>query len=94
MAKRVREPIQVYLSPDERAGLDRAAHAMGVSHSEALRRGIQAIAGPEAAGAINDLVNSGYLTPPTIGPAGTPPSAPVTRLDDLLAELDEDRSER
>jgi hypothetical protein len=67
---------------------------MGVSHSEALRRGIQAIAGPEAAGAINDLVNSGYLTPPTIRPAGTPPSAPVTRLDDLLAELDEDRSER
>ena len=43
---------------------------------------------PEAAGAINDLVNSGYLTPPTIGPGGTPPSAPVTRLDDLLAELD------
>lgn len=94
MAKRVREPIQVYLSPEERAGLDRAAHAMGVSHSEALRRGIQAIVGTEAAGSVGDLANSGYLTAPTIGPGGAPTSAPVVRLDDLLTELDGDRSER
>jgi hypothetical protein len=93
MAKRVREPIQVYLSPDERSELDRAAHAMGVSHSEALRRGIQAIAGTQVHGAFRDLAHSGYLTPPTTGPGGVPPSAPVGCLQDLLAELADDRAD-
>lgn len=94
MAKRVREPIQVYLSPDERSELDRAARAMGVSHSEALRRGIQAIAGTQAPGTLRDLAGLGYLTPPTTGPGGVPPSAPVACLSDLLAELAEDRADR
>lgn len=93
MAKQIREPIQVYLSPEERAELDRAAHAMGVSHSEALRRGIQAIAGTQHPGAFRDLADGGYLTPPTTGPGVVPPSAPVACLKDLLAELAEDRAD-
>lgn len=39
MARVIREPIQVYLTPDERAELDRTAKALGVSRSEVLRRG-------------------------------------------------------
>jgi hypothetical protein len=94
MARRVRDPIQVYLSPEERAELDRAAHAMGVSHSEALRRGIRAIAGTQTPGAFRDLADGGYLTPPTTGPGVAPPSAPVACLKDLLVELAEDRTDR
>jgi len=94
MAKRVREPIQVYLTPDERAELDRSAHEMGVSRSEALRRGIQAIRGSGYAGVLRDLAEEGYVTPPASGPGAPPPSAPVARLDELLAELAEDRAER
>lgn len=96
MPRRLREPIQVYLSPEERAELDRAAHALGVSHSEALRRGIQAISGAQPSGAFRDLVDGGYLTSPTTPPgaAATPPSLPVSSLAELLAELDEDRADR
>ncbi len=94
MAKRLREPIQVYLSSEERAKLDRTAQAMGVSHSEALRRGIQAIAGTQASGAFRELADGGYLTPPTTAAGGAPPSLPVACLKDLLAELDQDRANR
>ena len=42
--KSVREPLQVYLSPDERERLDRIADLLGVSRAEVLRRGIEAVA--------------------------------------------------
>ena len=42
MVKHVREPIQVYLSGQERAELDQAAEELGVSRSEVLRRGVEA----------------------------------------------------
>ena len=42
--KRVREPIQVYLTGAERATLDRLAREMGVSRAEVLRRGLLAVA--------------------------------------------------
>ena len=41
--KRVREPIQVYLTEAERAGLDRLARELGVSRAEVLRRGVAAL---------------------------------------------------
>jgi hypothetical protein len=94
MPKTVREPIQVYLTPDERAELDRSAQELGVSRSEALRRGIQAMRGSGYAGVLRDLADDGYVTPPASGPGGPPPSAPVARLDEILAELGEDRAER
>ena len=37
----VREPIQVYLTKVDRALLDRAARASGVSRAEVLRRGLR-----------------------------------------------------
>ena len=94
MPKVVREPIQVYLTPEERAELDRSAQDMGVSRSEALRRGIQAMRGSSYAGVLRDLADEGYVTPPASGPGTPPPSAPVARLDELLAELAGDRAER
>jgi hypothetical protein len=41
---RVREPLQVYLDPDERALLDRLARGAGLSRAEILRRGLQSFA--------------------------------------------------
>jgi hypothetical protein len=44
----VREPLQVYLSPDERGLLDRLAADQGISRAEVLRRGIRAYAHEQA----------------------------------------------
>jgi antitoxin (DNA-binding transcriptional repressor) of toxin-antitoxin stability system len=44
--------------------------------------------------ALAEAVRSGWLRPPVL-PAGTvPPRAPTAPLADLLAELDQDRSDR
>ncbi|MDE3172273.1 MAG: ribbon-helix-helix protein, CopG family [Gemmatimonadota bacterium] len=91
MPKPVREPIQVYLTPAERAELDRAARELGVSRSEALRRGIEAVTGTANGGALRDLAAAGYVTPPAVGPGAPPPSVPVAPLETLLAELADDR---
>lgn len=42
--RRVREPIQVYLTEPERQVLDELAHRQGVSRAEVLRRGLEALA--------------------------------------------------
>jgi hypothetical protein len=91
MVKSVREPIQVYLTPEERADLDRAAEAMGVSRSEALRRAVDAI---RYSGVLRALADDGYVTPPSAGPGSPPPSAPVAPIRELLIELAEDRGGR
>lgn len=93
MARIVREPIQVYLTADERAELDGVARNMGVSRSEVLRRGIELAGGAAYAGPLRDLVEDGYLTPAATGPGAPPPSAPVARLRKILAELEADRGE-
>jgi hypothetical protein len=91
MPRRVREPIQVYLSEDERAQLDRAAQRLGVSRSEALRRGIAALTRPAGAASVSNVA---HLTPPLVD-TGVPPCAPpVASLRDLVAELRKDRDER
>lgn len=42
-----------------------------------------------------EAVRNGWLTPPALSVSGEPPApAPVARLDEILAELDEDRRER
>lgn len=89
---RVREPIQVYLSPEERAELDRVAHEEGVSRSEALRRALLTRSG--AGTAPHDLASVGHLTPASARGKAPPPRKPVARLDELLAELAADRSDR
>ncbi len=93
MAKVVREPIQVYLTPQERRELDRAAEVMGVSRSEALRRGIRAMDALRYSGALRDLADEGYVTPAASSPGAPPPAAPMAALRDLLDELASDRGE-
>ncbi|MCY4456070.1 MAG: prevent-host-death protein [Chloroflexi bacterium] len=42
-----------------------------------------------------DAVRSGVMTPPTLAASGPPPAPPaVARLDEVLADLDESRSDR
>ena len=93
MAGSVREPIQVYLTPEERDVLDRCAAELGVSRSEVLRRGLRAIGDLAAAGPRRA---SGHemLTPATSGPGAAPPSLPVAPLAELLEELQRDRDGR
>jgi hypothetical protein len=92
----VREPIQVYLSTTERERLERLASSLGISRSEVLRRGLEALAQAERPGdaALADLVRRGWLTPPLITGGPVPKGEPVAPLADLLAELDEDRADR
>jgi hypothetical protein len=91
MVKQVREPIQVYLSSEERAELERAARDLGVSRSEALRRGIEALGTRPLPGGLRDVASAGLVTPAAIGPGEPPPSKPVATLTELLCELEEDR---
>jgi len=94
MADRVREPIQVYLTGAERSELDKRAAELGVSRSEALRRGILALGRPGATGPLGALAGEGCFTPP-VSREGIPPrGTPVASLLELLGELDRDRSER
>jgi len=92
MARSVREPIQVYLSSDERDDLDRVARSLGISRSEVLRRGLRAVSGP-AGSSERDPDLPPWITPATAGPGTAPPSLPVAPLRELLAELAEDRED-
>lgn len=46
----VKEPIQVYLDRDDRAILDRASAAAGLSRAEVLRRGLRSFAAQQQRG--------------------------------------------
>ncbi len=97
MAARVREPIQVYLSTAERDRLDRLASRLGVSRSEVLRRGLEAIGEAERPGdaALADLVRRGWLHPPLHPPAPLPNRKPIYKtVEEMLADLDETRADR
>jgi hypothetical protein len=47
----VREPVQVYLDPDDRKLLDSLARTTGLSRAEILRRGIRSFAASARGGA-------------------------------------------
>jgi hypothetical protein len=99
MAARVREPIQVYLSTAERASLDRVAAELGVSRSEVLRRGLEAMSEPQKAGdaALADLVRRGILHPPLRSTKGLLPlrdRKPIMSFEELMADLEEARADR
>ena len=47
---RVREPLQVYMTSDERRLLDRMAKDTGISRAEVLRRGLRSFAREQPAG--------------------------------------------
>jgi hypothetical protein len=94
MPKEVREPIQVYLTSQERTELDRAAQELGVSRSEVLRRGFEAMRSRPLSGLLRDLASEGYVAPARIPPGEPPPRRPVAPLETVLAELESDRAER
>lgn len=94
MSKSVREPIQVYLTAQERDVLDRCAAELGVSRSEVLRRGLRAVGEPSDTGPAERPGQAGVLTPPSSATDQPPPSLPVAPLRKLLEELNEDRRER
>ena len=95
MPNRVREPIQVYLSEEERARLERAAQELGVSRSEVRRRGLEGVgAGPEAVGPLRDLVDQGLASPARVRKAEPPPRVADLPFEGLMRGLDTDRSER
>ncbi len=95
MPKRIREPIQVYLTEEERTELDRLAAAMGISRSAALRRGVAALAPTAlASGPLADLADEGLATPARLEGGEPPACRPVAPLGDLLAELRADRDDR
>lgn len=58
-SRKVREPIQVYLTAPERRRLDLLAGELGVSRAEVLRRGLQQLAvGGGGADPLDDLVGA------------------------------------
>jgi hypothetical protein len=76
---RVREPVQVYLAPDDRDLLDRLALESGLSRAEILRRGIRSYAAAQAG-------PSPMLRFVEGGAAGRWPADVAGRHDEVLAE--------
>lgn len=80
----VREPIQVYLTIDDRALLDRASAASGLSRAEVLRRGLRQFGGAVVAEPHPVI---GFLESMASGtwPADMPDDVGL-RHDDVLAD--------
>ena len=78
-AKGVREPVQVYLEPDDRDLLNRLAAENGLSKAEVLRRGMRSFA-REQSGA------SPMLAFIAESQTGTWPDSVSARHDEILAE--------
>ena len=79
----VREPVQVYLESPDRALLERAAAASGLSRAEVLRRGLHRFAAELLADASPALAFLESVA--TVAAAGSPADV-ATRHDDYLAD--------
>lgn len=84
-AAAVREPIQVYLTADERLELDRLANNEGISRAEVLRRGIRSYALESAGG------DSPVLDLITELKGGDWPADVAANHDDYLADVCRER---
>jgi len=76
----VREPVQVYLAPDDSALLNRLSEETGLSKAEILRRGVKSYA-REQGGAVAPMLR--YLAESS---AGSWPSDVAVDHDAVLAE--------
>jgi hypothetical protein len=83
----VREPLQVYLTGEERGLLDRLAEENGVSRAEILRRGLQSYAVEQAKGRSPVLDLARELE------GADWPSGSSGRHDELLADTYREESE-
>ena len=82
-ARAVREPVQVYLESPDRALLERAAGASGLSRAEVLRRGLHRFAAELLADASPALA---FLeSAANVAPAGSAADV-ASRHDDYLAD--------
>lgn len=75
----VREPVQVYLAPDDSALLARLADESGLSKAEVLRRGVRSFARQQG-------TESPMLRFVSEGARGMWPGGVAARHDDVLAE--------
>jgi len=87
---KVSEPIQVYLSPEDRAMLDSVAKAEGISRAEVLRRGIRR-ANAALLGEEHPVLK--HIREMNALPWGDGPSDMAARHDDYLAEIYMDNHE-
>jgi hypothetical protein len=81
-ARRVREPVQVYLDPDDKTLLEEVARKTGLSQAEVLRRGVRRLSADLLAES-----RPGASLDTLIGALGTDPSVPAdlaARHDDYL----------
>jgi len=85
MARKVREPLQVYLDQDERQLLDRMAEEEDLSRAEVLRRGLRAYAAVVGANASPMLAFAGSLADAADG------CQLDSAVDDQLVEAYRDR---
>jgi len=76
----VREPLQVYLDPDERGLLDRLARETGLSRAEILRRGLKTFAVEHGKSPMLEFMES-------LKDAAGAPSDMAERHDDYLDEI-------
>ena len=79
----VREPVQVYLESPDRALLERAAAASGLSRAEVLRRGLHRFAAELLADASPALA---FLESAATVESAESPADVATRHDDYLAD--------
>lgn len=90
--RRVREPVQVYLDPDDKALLEEVARKTGLSQAEVLRRGMRRLSA--------DLLTEsrpGASLDTLIGALGADPSVPAdlaSRHDEYLYGTTEDDAGR
>ena len=82
---KVREPIQVYLTADDRSMLDRAAKKAGLSRADVLRRGLRRI-GAEILAEEHPVVAFLERMANEPWPAGMPDDV-AQRHDEYLAEI-------
>jgi len=86
-SKTVREPVQVYLESPDRALLERAAVATGLSRAEVLRRGLHRFAAEllaDESPALAFLESAASATPRST------PSDVAARHDEYLADWERD----
>jgi len=86
--RRVREPVQVYLDPDDKALLEEVARKTGLSQAEVLRRGVRRLSADLLAES-----RPGASLATLIGALGEDPLVPAdlaARHDDYLYRTPED----
>lgn len=87
----VREPVQVYLEPEDRALLDRIAKKTGTSRAEILRQGIRRV-GAEVLASDSPMLK--LLTSAKVTGGSRAPADVALEHDRYLADLEQESWKR